>query len=70
MMFWKGIEMSREHINIIEKKTANVRDFAHQLIEKIENLPKEPNGHSKVYDEGMMINIVESCLENYLSNIK
>lgn len=51
-------------INVIKN------DFHKSLTEKIKTLPKEPNGHSKVYDEGMMINIVESFLENYLSNIK
>ena len=62
--------MNREYINLIEMGKANVRDFAYHLVEEIKTLPKEPNGHSKVYDESMMINIVESCLENYLSNIK
>lgn len=62
--------MNREYINLIKMGKANVRDFANHLIQKIETLPKEPNGHSKVYDESMMINIVESCLENYLSKIK
>lgn len=49
---------------------ANVKDFAKYLIKEIESLPKTPNGYSKVYDESMMINIIESRLENYLSNIK
>lgn len=62
--------MNREYINPIEMGKANVRDFAYYLVGKIKILPKEPNGHSKVYDENMMINIIESCLENYLSDIK
>lgn len=60
----------RLEITDIEMGKANVRDFAYHLVEKIKTLPKEPNGHSQIYDENMMINIVESYLENYLSDIK
>lgn len=32
---------------------------ADELIKHIKNLPKCPNGHSQVYDEAMIINIIE-----------
>lgn len=32
---------------------------ADALIKHIKNLPKCPNGHSQVYDEAMIINIIE-----------
>ena len=34
-----------------------------KLIERIEHLPKEINGYSRVYDEGMIINIIEAEYE-------
>lgn len=34
-----------------------------KLIERIEHLPKEVNGYSRVYDERMIINIIETEYE-------
>lgn len=48
------------------KSEEMVKDFAKYLIKEIESLPKTPNGHSKTYDEAMMINIIENCLEDYI----
>lgn len=39
-------------------KTGRLID-ADALIKRITNLPKCPNGHSQVYDESMIINIIE-----------
>lgn len=39
-------------------KTGRLID-ADALIKRIANLPKCPNGHSQVYDEAMIINIIE-----------
>lgn len=39
-------------------KTGKLID-ADELIKHIKNLPKCPNGHSQVYDEAMIINIIE-----------
>lgn len=50
-----------------EMGRANVKDFAKYLIKEIESLPKTHNGHSKTYDEAMMISIIENCLEDYLA---
>lgn len=33
---------------------------ADELIKRIANLPKCPNGHSKMYDEAMIIKIIEN----------
>ena len=33
---------------------------ADALIERIKNLPKCPNGHSEMYDEAMIINIINN----------
>lgn len=31
-----------------------------KLIKRVTNLPKCPNGHSKMYDEAMIINIIDN----------
>lgn len=55
--------MSRDNKNI-------VKGFAKYLIEEIESLPKTSNGHSKVYDEAMIVNIIERCLEDYNKDLE
>lgn len=40
-----------------------IEEVKHTLISNIENLPKNPNGHSRVYDESMIIDIIEGVFE-------
>lgn len=57
-----GTPLPKEHGRLID---------AGALIEHIENLPKCPNGYSEMYDEAMIINIInkestilETCKED------
>lgn len=40
-----------------------IEEFANYLIKNTKFLPKEPNGHSKVYDEAGIIHFIEVGLE-------
>ena len=47
-----GVVLPKEHGRIVD---------ADALIKRIKNLPKYSNGHSKVYDEAMIINIIDDA---------
>lgn len=45
---------------VLPKGHGRIAD-ADALIKRIKNLPKYPNGHSKVYDEAMIVNIIDDA---------
>lgn len=47
-----------KHGKVLPKGHGDLKD-ADALIKHIKNLPKCPNGHSQVYDEAMIINMIE-----------
>lgn len=47
-----------KHGKPLPEKHGRIID-ADKLIKHIRNLPKCPNGHSQVYDEAMIINMIE-----------
>ncbi|MDT3387640.1 MAG: hypothetical protein LIR46_07780 [Bacteroidota bacterium] len=48
-----------KHAKELPEKYGRLID-ADALIERIKNLPKCPNGHSEMYDEAMIINIINN----------
>lgn len=48
-----------KHGKVLPEDYGRIGDLD-KLIKRITNLPKCPNGHSKMYDEAMIINIINS----------
>lgn len=49
------------HGKVLPKDYGRIGDLD-KLIKRVTNLPKCPNGHSKMYDEAMIINIINNEL--------